>query len=101
LLPLATLLTLWRLRVALLGVQSNVDRPADKVAAGSPLTYPRRVGLFRIDGALIDPVHGYVGLRVALRHHMPAHALIWDSRISVLVGWASMLALSASIWTLR
>ena len=66
-LPVVTLWTLWPLRTAFLAVHPALDHPADQVAAGKPVGYPRRVGPFQIVAPAIAPVSGDVGLKVAPR----------------------------------
>jgi hypothetical protein len=50
--------------VAFLAVQPGMEHLAAQVAAGKPVSFPRRIGLFRIEAPAIAPVSGYVGLMI-------------------------------------
>lgn len=63
-LPILTLWTLWPLHVAFLVARPRMERLADQVAAGKPIRFPRRVGLFRIAAPVTQPVSGYPGLLI-------------------------------------
>lgn len=62
LLPLATIWTAWPSQLIFLMAKPGLERLADQVAAGQPLTYPRWVGPYRIAGSAIDRASGNVGL---------------------------------------
>jgi hypothetical protein len=63
LMPLVTILTYWPLRLAFLATRPNLERLADEVAAGEELLVPRKVGLFRLRGSIVDSA-GNVGLLI-------------------------------------
>jgi hypothetical protein len=63
-LPIVTLWTLWPLNLAFAVARPELDRLANQVAAGMPVRFPRRVGLFKLTAATLVPVSGHVGLRI-------------------------------------
>lgn len=62
-LPFVTFWTLWPLRAAFRLAEPALDRLANQVASGGPVTFPRHVGVFSIEVPVIDPMRGYVGLK--------------------------------------
>ena len=62
LLPLSMLLTFWPFRLAFLASRPALDRLADRVEAGQPVTSPEWAGLFRVVASAVDPSSGNVGL---------------------------------------
>ena len=62
--PLMTLWTLWPLHLAFFAARPALERLADQVAAGEMLNFPRRVGLFRVAGAALEPISGNIGLMI-------------------------------------
>ena len=60
-LPSLTLVTLWPLHLAFLASRAEMQALANQVAAGMPVRFPRRVGLFNVVSPAIES--GYVGLR--------------------------------------
>jgi hypothetical protein len=60
--PLSMLLTFWPFRLAFLICRPAMDRMADRVGAGQPVTSPEWVGLFRVVGSAVDPATGTIGL---------------------------------------
>jgi hypothetical protein len=60
--PLTMLLTRWPFRLAFLVSRPALERLADQVVAGAPVTSPRWAGVFVIVGSAIDPNTGNVGL---------------------------------------
>jgi hypothetical protein len=63
LMPAATILTYWPLRLAFFATKPTLERLADEVATGRALLVPRKVGLFRIRGSIVDST-GNVGLLI-------------------------------------
>jgi len=61
-LPLATVTTLWPLRLAFLASRPTLDLLADRVAAGQPVSFPQRAGVFWFVESRIDASTGNVGL---------------------------------------
>jgi hypothetical protein len=61
LLPSLTLVTLWPLRLGFLIYRGEMEGLASQVAAGTPLRFPRRVGVFHLTSPATRS--GYVGLR--------------------------------------
>jgi hypothetical protein len=62
LLPLSMLLTFWPFRLAFLASRPALDRLADRVEAGQPVTSPEWAGLFRVVASVVDSSSGNVGL---------------------------------------
>jgi hypothetical protein len=62
LLPLSMLLTFWPFRLAFLASRPALDRLADRVEAGQPVTSPEWAGLYRVVASAVDPSSGSVGL---------------------------------------
>jgi hypothetical protein len=62
--PLATVWTLWPLRLAFLTARPALDRLADQVAAGQAAGFPQWAGPFRVARAAVDPISGNVGLMI-------------------------------------
>jgi hypothetical protein len=60
--PLTMLPTQWPLRLAFLASRPSLERLADRVGAGNPVTTPEWAGAFRIVGSDVDPATGGVGL---------------------------------------
>ncbi len=60
--PLTMLLTQWPFRLAFLASQPSLERLADRVGAGNPVTAPEWAGAFRIVGSDVNRVTGGVGL---------------------------------------
>jgi hypothetical protein len=61
-LPIATIRTLWPLRLAFRIARPGLERLADRVAAGEEIDYPRWVFPIRVAGAAADPATGNIGL---------------------------------------
>ncbi len=68
-LPILTIWTLWPLHVAFLAARSGMDRLADQVAAGKPVGFPRRVGVFTLVSSSVEPVSRYPGLLIRANPH--------------------------------
>lgn len=62
--PLATVWTLWPLRLAFLTVRPALERLADQVATGQAAGFPQWAGPFRVARSAVDPVSGNVGLMI-------------------------------------
>ncbi len=62
--PYVTAATVWPLRLAFLAARPALERLADRVAAGKPVTYPRSVGPFRVAAASVDPASGNIALMI-------------------------------------
>jgi hypothetical protein len=62
LLPLSMLLTFWPFRLAFLASRPALDRLADRVESGMPVTRPEWAGLFRVVASAVDPSSGNIGL---------------------------------------
>ncbi len=60
--PLTVPFTQWPFRLAFLASQPSLDRLADRVGAGNPVTTPEWAGVFRIVGSAVNPSTGGVGL---------------------------------------
>jgi hypothetical protein len=60
--PLTMLFTQWPFRLAFLASQPSLERLADRVGAGHPVTTPEWAGAFRIVGSDVNPITGGVGL---------------------------------------
>ncbi len=60
--PITMLLTPWPFRLAFLASQPSLERLADRVGAGNPVTTPEWAGVFRIVGSDRNTVTGAVGL---------------------------------------
>lgn len=60
--PITMLFTLWPFRLAFLVSRPSLERLADRVAAGAPVSTPVWAGPFRIVGSAVDPTTGGVGL---------------------------------------
>jgi hypothetical protein len=60
--PLATLCTLWPLRLAFVTARPSLEHFADQVAAGRTVGFPQRAGLFQLVGSRVDSSTGNVGL---------------------------------------
>jgi hypothetical protein len=60
-LPLATSFTFWPLRLAFLVSSPAMNRLADRAAGGVPVR-SAWAGLYRVNGTMVDPVTGNVGL---------------------------------------
>jgi hypothetical protein len=60
--PLTMILTRWPFRLAFLVSRPALERLADQVVSGVPVTSPRRAGAFVIVGSAVDPTTGNVGL---------------------------------------
>ncbi len=56
-LPASMAVTLWPLHLAFEPARPGFDRLADQVAAGSPVAFPRQVGVYLIVGAKFDPTN--------------------------------------------
>jgi hypothetical protein len=63
-LPIVTLWTLWPLHLAFCAARPDLERLVNQVAAGRPVRFPRRVGLFNLTAATVAPGSGHVGLRI-------------------------------------
>jgi len=61
-LPLATVVTLWPLRLAFLTARPTLEVLADQVAAGRAVRFPQRAGPFQLVGTAVDPSTRNVGL---------------------------------------
>jgi hypothetical protein len=62
--PLATLWTLWPIRLLFFAARSTMERLADQAIAGTPLSGPRSVGLFPLAASQVDPPTGDVALLI-------------------------------------
>ena len=62
--PLITLCTFWPLHLAFLIFRADLDRLADRVAAGHAVSFPKWVGPFRVARTEVDPDSGNVGLMI-------------------------------------
>jgi hypothetical protein len=60
--PVTMLFTQWPFRLAFLVSRPALERLADEVGAGAPLTSPRWAGVFVIVGSAVDAKTGNVGL---------------------------------------
>ena len=60
--PLTVPFTQWPFRLAFLASQPSLDRLADRVGAGNPVTTPEWAGAFRIVGSDLNTMTGAVGL---------------------------------------
>jgi hypothetical protein len=60
--PMTMLLTHWPFRLAFLVSRPALERLANEVAAGAPVTRPRWAGVFVIVGSAVDPKTRNVGL---------------------------------------
>ena len=56
--PIVTLWSFWPLYLAFMVARPAMARLADQVAAGETVEFPRRVGLFTVTTATVDPVSG-------------------------------------------
>jgi hypothetical protein len=63
-LPILTLWTLWPLHLAFRAARPDLELLVNQVAAGMPVRFPRRVGLFNLTAAAVAPGSGHVGLRI-------------------------------------
>jgi hypothetical protein len=61
-LPLATMGTLWPLRLAFLVARPALERLADGAAAGQALAGPQWAGPYRLVQSAVDPASGEVAL---------------------------------------
>jgi hypothetical protein len=61
-LPIVTVGIMWPLRIAFIATRPALERLADQVVAGQSVTFPQRVGPFRLVKAAVDPVSGNVAL---------------------------------------
>lgn len=62
--PVATVWTLWPLRLAFLTARPALERLADQAAAGRAVGSPQWAGPFRLAGSAVDPATGNVGLMI-------------------------------------
>ena len=60
--PVTMLFTHWPFRLAFLVSRPALERLADEVGGGAPVTMPRCAGMFVIVGSAVDPKTGNVGL---------------------------------------
>ncbi len=60
--PVSMLITGWPFRLAFAASRPSLERLADQVAAGTPVTAPEWAGVFRILGSNVDPLRGCVRL---------------------------------------
>ncbi len=60
--PLSTVFTQWPFRLVFLASQPSLERLADRVGAGYPVTTPEWAGAFRIVGSDVNRATGGVGL---------------------------------------
>jgi hypothetical protein len=60
--PLSMLYWFWPFRLAFLVSRPAMDRLADRVGAGQPVSNPEWAGLFRVVGSSVDSSTGNVGL---------------------------------------
>lgn len=65
LMPSATALTAWPFRLEFLLARPALERLADQVAAGRPITTPQWAGRFRLAGSAVDTASGNVALLFA------------------------------------
>jgi hypothetical protein len=63
-LPLATMCSLWPLRLAFSMTRPALESLANQVGAGQSVGFPRWVGLFRVAGSAVDPATREVGLLI-------------------------------------
>ena len=64
--PILTLWSFWPLHLAFMVSRPAMARLADQVAAGETVEFPRRVGLFTVTAATVDPVSGDARLMLDL-----------------------------------
>lgn len=71
-LPIVTLWTFWPLHLAFMAARPTMERLADQVAAGKPVLFPRRAGVFVVSAAAVDPISGDVGLMIEPNPNHPS-----------------------------
>jgi hypothetical protein len=71
-LPIVTLWSFWPLHLAFMASRPTMDRLADEVAAGKPVFFPRRAGVFVVFDGNVNPVTGDVGLMIDSNPNRPS-----------------------------
>jgi hypothetical protein len=76
-LPILTLWTFWPLRVAFLAAEPSMERLVKQLAAGKPIGFPRRVGVFRVMGTHLKLAIRHAGVATAKPPHEDADGADW------------------------